>query len=570
MNRNHLLQHPPRRWVPFAAGSVAVATVAVLAACGGGGAGTTAAPAASPESTGLVSVAVTDAPSADFDKVWVTIREIRFHKLDHAHPEDSDWLRYPLAQPVTVDLAQLANGNLASVFDNLQLPVGTYRQIRLMLVDDDAVLVPSAQSAGLQFNDQVNYTDASGNAKVAPLELGGVREGVGVFGTFTVTAAKPLRLVLDFDIDHDVVRFPDFGASSSGVAFTLKPGLRYFDLDTSAAIVGRVDTAGLASSSKPNGAFNLVIKAEELAADGSRHVVARATTIRPDGSFTLFPLHVPASAASRTFDILVRGRNMETTIIRNVPAVRGTTPAVNPTVVASSPLPVVASAEYTVSLGSPANPTGSWVNFFQTLPGATEVPYEVRFRNVNPFTGDIGTPFPLSSGGLRIGNYVAGGDPVLAPVVPQEGAGAFASRAGAVQYTTSASVGVLPPSSGSNTTIAFPALGVDTAVAVAGSIDLKVATLTAGRYDKGQLVVSRFGSIVNSQSIDTALGNGGTVTMGNLPAGSAALPNPGAVYYAYVRVWNSTTPLVRPRVVPVLAFADLRTNTSASLNVTLP
>jgi hypothetical protein len=551
----------------FAAGSLVVATAATLVACGGGDSGSTVAPVAA---TGLVSVAVTDAPTSDFQKVWITIREIRFHRLDFAHPEDRDWLRYPLAQPVTVDLAQLSNGNLAEVFGDLRLPVGVYRQIRLMLVDDDAPLTTSAQAAGLQFNDQVDYIDASGTARVASLELGGVREGVGVFGTFTVTADKTLRLVLDFDIDHDVVRFPDFDSGSVRSAFTLKPALRYFDLDASAAIVGRVDTTALASQANPNGAFNLVIKAEELAADGSRHVVARATTVRPDGSFTLFPLHVPAAVGSRKFDVVIRGRNMETTIVREVPAVKGTTPANNPTVVAASPLPLPASTEYTVTLATPASPTGSWVNFFQTLPGADEVPYEVRFRHVNPFTGDIGLPFPLSAGGLRVGTYVAGGNPTLAAVVPQQGAGGFAARAGAPQYVASGFVGVLPPTSGGGTPITLPALGVDSAVATPGAIDLNVTTLTAGRFDQGQFVVSRFGMIVNSQPIDHLLASGGTARMSNLPAGSEARVNPTAVYYAYLRLWNSNTPLVRPRVVPVIGFADLRTTNAASLNVTLP
>jgi hypothetical protein len=503
--------------------------------------------------------------------VWVTIREIRFHKLDFAHPEDRDWLRYPLAQPVTVDLAQLSNGNLAEVFREIQLPVGTYKQIRLMLVDDDAPLAPSAQAAGLQYNDQVDYTDASGSARVAPLELGGVREGIGVFGTFTVTAGKTLRLVLDFDIDHDVVRFPDFIPGNGQSAFTIKPVLRYFDLDTSAAIVGRVDAAALASQANPDGAFNLVIKAEELAADGSRRVVARATTIRPDGSFTLFPLHVPASATSRNYDIVVRGRNMETTIVRGVPAVKGTTPANNPTQVATGPLPLSLAAEYTASLATPASPTGSWVNFFQTLPGANEVPYEVRFRHVNPFTGDIGVPFPLSAGNLRVGDYVAGGNPTLVSVTPQQGPGGFAARGGALQYAPSSFVAVLPPATGNNTAVSLPALAVDSTVAVPGAITFNVTTQTAGRFDKGQVVVSRYGLIVNSQSIDGVLAsNGGTLTMNNLPAGSATLGNPGAVYYAYLRVWNSNNPALRPRIVPVLGLADLRTADSASLNVTLP
>jgi hypothetical protein len=555
-----------RQLLRLAAGSLIAAAGAGLVACGGGNDGSLPTTPA----TGFVSVAVTDAPTADFAKVWITLREIRFHKLDFAHPEDRDWLRYPLAQPVTVDLAQLANGNLADVFRNIELPVGTYRQIRLMLVDDDAPLTASAQAAGLQYNDQVDYTDASGSARVAPLELGGVREGIGVFGSFNVTAGKTLRLVLDFDIDNDVLRFPDFIPGNGQSAFTLKPVLRYFDLDSSAAIVGRVDSAALASASNPDGAFNVVIKAEELAADGSRRVVARATTIRPDGSFTLFPLHVPAGATSKNCDIVVRGRNMETTIVRDVPAVKGSTPGSNPTQVAASPLPIAAAAEYTVSLAQPTRPTGSWVNFFQTLPGASEVPYEVRFRHVNPFSGEL-LPVPLSAGNLRVGDYVAGGNPTLASITPQQGAGGFAARAGALQYAASSFVAVQPPATGSTTSISVPALAVDARVAVPGTITFDITALNAGRYDTGQVVVSRYGMIVDAQPIDGVLaGNGGTVTMRNLPAGSATLTNPGAVYYAYLRVWNSANPLQRPRVVPVLGLADLRTTDSARLNVTLP
>lgn len=555
-----------RTLLKLGAGAAVLATAVGLTACGGG---SSSEMAASP--TGLVSVAVTDAPTADFERVWVTIREIRFHKLDLAHPEDRDWLRYPLAEPVTVDLAQLSNGNLAEVFSGITLPVGIYRQIRLMLVDDDAPLVPAAQAAGLQFNGQVNYTDANGTARIAPLELGGPREGIGVFGTFGVTAGKTLRLVLDFDIDHDVIRFPDFIPGNGQSAFTLKPALRYFDLDTSAAIVGRVDPATLASAANPNGAFNLVIKAQEIAADGSRRVVARATTIRPDGSFTLFPLHVPANATSKNYDIVVRGRNMETTIVRNVPAFKGSTPASNPTAVAANPLPLSPATEFAVSLAAPASPTGSWINFYQTLPGNGEVPYEVRLRHVNPFSGDINVPVVLSRGNLRVGDYVAGGSPTLGSVTPQQGAGSFAVRAVALQYTPSSFAAALPPASGSNTTVALPALTVDSAVAAPGAITFNVTTQTAGRYDRGQVVVSRYGMIVNSVPVDGVLAtNGGALTLSNLPAGSATLTNPGAVYYAYLRVWNSTNPLLRPRLVPVLGFADLRTANSASLNVTLP
>jgi hypothetical protein len=144
-------------------------------------------------------------------------------------------------------------------------------------------------------------------------------------------------------------------------------------------------------------------------------------------------------------------------------------------------------------------------------------------------------------------------------------------RAGALQYPPSSFTAVLPPASGSNTAVTLPALNVDTSVATPGSITFNLSALTPGRYDKGQVVVARYGMIVNTQSIDSALAsNGGAVTMSNLPAGAATKPNAGAVYYAYLRVWNSNTPNLRPRVIPVLSFADLRTSSSAAMNVTLP
>src|SRR5882762_8680981 len=122
---------------------IAIATLSAslaLSSCGGGGSSSTA------PMFGAVSVAVTDAPSTDFDHVWITVNSIRFHRLDFARPDDPNWLTYSLPQPVTVDLTQLANGNLASVFSSIELPVGTYRQIRLLLADDDATLTTSAQA----------------------------------------------------------------------------------------------------------------------------------------------------------------------------------------------------------------------------------------------------------------------------------------------------------------------------------------------------------------------------------------------------------------------------------------
>jgi hypothetical protein len=562
-----------RRWTSmyrmYGAGAACAGLVLTLAltACGGGG-GSGPSGSSSPASAqmGKANVALADAPSLDFDHVWITAKEIDFHQLDTASPMDSQWLKFPLSAPVTIDLTQYANGNLAQVFSGLSLPVGTYRQIRLILVDDEAALTNSALADALLYNDQVDYTDSAGVSRHAPLEIIGPRQGINLMGTFSVSASAPLNLVLDFDVDDDVVRFPD--SLGSGLdAFTLKPNLRYFDLAQSGAIVGKVDPTQLAVNGGT--AYNLIIKAEQISSDGTHHQVMRATTVRSDGTFTLFPVTV-ASGMSQNYDVLVRGREMETLIVRGVPVTAGTTPTNGATQISSTPLPITIGSEYTVNLASAMAPTGSWVNFFQTLPPALDpvgVPYEVRFRHVNPFTGLIEIPFPLSEGSLHVGDYVASGSPTFTTAAPVQGAGGFSAFGGAIQFATSASVSTVPPLSGTSTSILVPQLAVASPY-VPGQLTVNIATATPGHYTHGELVVSRFGMIVDSLPIDAELANGGQITMPNLPSGTSTTPDRGAYYYAWLRVWNAMS--VRPHIVPVLGFADLTTSSSAMLNVTIP
>src|SRR5258706_7045155 len=87
-----------RSW--FVAAIATLSAALLLSACGGGS-NSSAAP-----TFRAVSVAVTDAPTADFDHVWITVKSIRFHKLHFSRPDDPNWLTYSLAQPVTVELTQ--------------------------------------------------------------------------------------------------------------------------------------------------------------------------------------------------------------------------------------------------------------------------------------------------------------------------------------------------------------------------------------------------------------------------------------------------------------------------------
>jgi len=547
--------------------AAALAALLALSACGGGGGGSAATP------TGTAAVQVTDAPSKDFDHVWVTISELRFHTSNAVAANDPGWLKFPLATPITVDLAALTNGALASAFSGVTLPVGTYQQIRMILVPDNANLAASALAAGLTYNDQVNWTNSLGVGQVAPLEIPRPVEGIALNGSFTVAANTTLQLAVDFDIGHDVVRFLHNGNS----AFTLKPNLQYFDLSQVGAINGAVATTSLCTTTTTGCAYNLVIKAEQLSADGSHHVATRYTTTRPDGSFTLYPVRVPAGQTSVNVDVLVRGRNMDTILVRNVPVTAGSTPSTGATSIATlaSPLPLTIDTEFTANASAGINPTGAWVNFYQTLPGTGEVPYEVRYRHVNPFTGVFTDPIPLSTGPVQLGSYVAGATPTLVSTPVAQGNGNFLVYAGAPDYTrTAATSGTLMGTAGATPTFTLPAtLSVNSAVATANSLSGTITQAVANTYDSGYLVVVRMGTIVDTIPLASVLtangGTGGSFSVGNLPGGSTASPLPSAYYYVYARVWNSTAPATTTRRIDFSGYADLRTGNATGINATL-
>jgi hypothetical protein len=551
----------------FPLSAISVAAALALAACGGGSGGAPAVPA-----TGTLQVRLTDGPAADYTSVWITVKEVWVHRLDTAQSGAAGWQKIVLAAPVTLDLNQLSNGAMSSVLGSLSLPVGTYRQIRLILAASDDPLTASAQAQTppLQFNDQVNYVDKNGVAQVAPLEIAQATQGITLLGTFDVTAGGTLDLAVEFDVGDDVARFKHGGLD----AFTMIPVLRYYDLSRSGAIVGSIDKSACVGAA-PNPCKDFVIKAEELSADGSHHQVRRWTAARADGTFALFPL--PA-AAGQHYDVMLRGRNAQTMIVRNVPVTVGTSPASSPTVLSSTPLAAQPAAEFVVNWAAPANPTGVFAQFYQTV-GAGAVPYEIRTHVMNPFTGEFSDDFPLTGGSVLLGDYVAGGAPVLTATVPGEGAGAYDAVVSGLGVARADAGVVADAGGGATAQIPMPTLQPGPNVASFGTISGTITQATAGRFDSGYLVVVRHGGIVNTEDIGAVLqaggGAGGNYAIGNLPAGSASQPlgrngNGAGIYYAYLRVWNSAHPLLTTRLVPIPGFADLDATNAATLNATLP
>jgi hypothetical protein len=524
-------------------GMVLLVSGFMLQACsGGGGSGTTP--------MGSAQVSLTDAPG-DFDHVWITVKEVLFHTSDAAGPNDAGWLKYPLTTPVTVDLLTLDGKVGNAIWGNITLPVGNYQQIRLLLVGNGATLAPSAQSAGLTYNNEVVV-----GPTISPLRIPDVSHGIKLNGAFSITFGGTLRLAIDFDAGHDVIDLENG-------EYVLKPRLAYFDLDNAGAIVGQIELA-----SAPSSTAHFVVKAERLndPVSPDYYVVRRYTVVSipsttTTGAFVLYP--VPA-AATASYDILIRGVGYETTIIRGVPVTRGSTPAHDETIV-----PVISmttGTDYSAS-GSIVSPTGAWVNFYQTLdPGVTgttpEYPYEVRYRHFHPLTGTF-TNYELSNSQLQFGLYSASSIST-ASVTPQEGVGKYQASAGALLYDRTALPGAGSPnitSSSPTVTFVSPLTAKSGVVSsITGTIDMSgILPADYSKFTNGYVFAVRGGMIVNSVDVHSTMSSGGgPYTIANLASGF-----PGAFYGVEAIGWDSGDLTIRAIAFPP-GFVDLSSGSNAT------
>jgi hypothetical protein len=515
-----------------------------LAACGGGSSS-----GGGGSQQAAVNLSLVDAPG-DFDHVYITVKDVWFNTSDIADPRAANWLKYPLTTPVTVDLLALANGNMQPIWNNIQLPVGIYKQIRILLEPTYPSLTNPAPSGHTYFNEVVN------GSITYPLHIPDADHGIKLIGAFAVKTGAVLKLAIDFDAGHDIVEFHE------GTDYVLKPRLNYFDLDHVGAIIGKLSAGGTFTT-----APHFVIKAERLDSDGTNtyYVIRRWTIPRADGSFILYPV---STLVTSTWDIVVRGLNQETVIIKGVPITNGSTPTSGATNLGTIVMSPVGSQDYPVA-GTIAAPTGAWVQFYQTLPGPNEYPYVIRFRHFNPFWGGFKQTFMLNNDQVLVGNYVSNGvTSTLTATTPMEGVGHYQAVASAILFDNSEAV----PVSSATTTVAFttPLTVASPYVSnsVTGAIVMNNPGLMNNMMDKGLLFAVNGGMIVNSIDVSSSMMTGGPYTISDLPGGTPGTPLPRAFYGIDAFGWSSSNALHRAIAIPQIV--DLRTGDDTATMTMLP
>jgi len=196
-----------------------------------------------------VKISMTDAPG-DYDNVFIDVIDVKI-KADAAADEEG-WVSLSNVKPDIYDLLTLTGG-VTQLLANAEVPAGFLGQIRLVLGDDNSVVIngesqalatPSAQQSGLKL--QVNQ------------ELEGGQEYL---------------FLLDFDVDKSIV-----SAGTSG-GLILKPVIR-ISANEGGAIMGKISPS----------TFNSLVEAKSAAHTISAYTDANGEFVLhgvPDGIYEL-------------------------------------------------------------------------------------------------------------------------------------------------------------------------------------------------------------------------------------------------------------------------------------------
>ena len=191
-----------------------VGAAALIAGCGGGGGGSgTTEPA-----TGLLSIAITDAP-VDL----VSVVNVQFTGVT-LKPESGDEIQIGFDAPKNFDLLTLTGGLTAELLSDTEVPTGKYNWVRLAVnAEFDTVFDSYAMtSMGEEFELRVPS---------------GSQNGLKLVSGFTVTEIQSTHLVIDWDLRKalsDPIGQP---------GWHLRPALRVTDMALFGTLNGTVAEA---------------------------------------------------------------------------------------------------------------------------------------------------------------------------------------------------------------------------------------------------------------------------------------------------------------------------------------
>jgi hypothetical protein len=265
----------------------ALASAALLGACGGGGDGGGSGTGGLPlTDAGILKVALTDAPACGYGQINVTVQKVRVHPSATAADSDPGWSEVVLSPAQRVDLLSLTNGNVLEL-GQVTLPVGKYRQMSVVLAANDA---------GSPLANAVTPFGQAERALSSPAALQG---GLKIAVDIDVVKDQVSDFVIDFDACNSVLRL---GSSGN------------YDLSPRYSVVRRVSATGQRVTGYVSTGLDPTTTRISVQTNGTTLPnVVRSTVPDGTGKFVLYP--VP----SGTYNLVISAPDRVPAIVTGVP-----------------------------------------------------------------------------------------------------------------------------------------------------------------------------------------------------------------------------------------------------------
>jgi hypothetical protein len=257
--------------------------------------------------TGMVSVSISDPPSCmppngTFAHVFVSIRSVQAHIDANASDSSSGWqeLAPQLAsQPMQIDLFSAPQTNcVLAQLGSASLPVGSYQQIRLLLVSNNpaaGTATPANNAcAGNGFNCVVLSDKSVHELQLSSQDNTGLKIPPGqiVGGPIQVMAGQSVDLNIDFNACASIV------LQGNGM-YRLKPTLTAGQVSANSSGIGG---QAVDSLTKAPITGNVLVAIEQTDSTGVDRVLMQ-TAADANGNFRFCPL------PTGTFDIVIDAVN---------------------------------------------------------------------------------------------------------------------------------------------------------------------------------------------------------------------------------------------------------------------
>jgi uncharacterized protein DUF4382 len=286
-------------------------TAALLSACGGGGGSSGGGGPVVITDAGTLKLALTAAPTCGYDHVNVTVQKVRVNQSASAADTDAGWSEVVLSPAQRIDLTTLTNGTVVEL-GSVQLPVGTYRQMSLVLAANDASS-PVAEAV----------TPTGGGETPASMPAG-LQGGAKVATAITVTANQTSDYVLDLDACSSVRRV----GFNSGV----------YDIGPQYTVIQRTSATGQRVTGYVATTLDRTTTRISLQSNGT---VLASTVPDAAGHFVLYP-----APAGPSYDVVISALGRAPAVVTGVPVTDAASTDLNPS---SAPIDPVVETTHTAS-----------------------------------------------------------------------------------------------------------------------------------------------------------------------------------------------------------------------------